>query len=83
MFGLNQLAPKAPDKILINRRTGRKFAPIFLRGWVRGWGGTREVGRWCGTRPPPPQWCGVNKGPVWGWGGMEGCTNGGMQGLAD
>ena len=55
--GLNQLAPKAPEKIF--DRPERKFGPIFEgeRGTVGGW--VQGVWVWGGAGHPPqaPKWC--------------------------
>ena len=54
---------KAPQKILIGQRPGRKYSPIFWGGG--GLGGSR--GGWVSGTPPPPEWCRVvQKSPAWG-----------------
>ena len=54
-FGLNQLAPKAPEKIVDWPKAWKKIWPNLLR--------PLEGGRWVGPggAPPPPQWCRVVK----------------------
>ena len=57
-FGVNYLAPNAPEKIFDLPKARRKIWPNHLGGGggVGGPGGGGGA-EWCGQPPPPPQWC--------------------------
>ena len=58
MFGLNQLAPKVPEKMFDRPKARKTIRPnLFGGGGGVGWvGGSRG-----GEGPPPPKWCRVAK----------------------
>ena len=54
LFGLNQLAPKAPEKIFDRPKARRKIWPNYLRGGGGWWVGGSRGGGWVVWDPPPP-----------------------------